>query len=142
MQVITERIETTAFRLLVLPDGFPLRLQGLFRRFPHRRRSVPCMIGTAVIGDHKHVREFLRGITDRDPVKPRCEIDSVPVRLAAETMEPSSIKLHAWVPVIVERADSHSGPVHMDAGGFCGLPCSDRSPHCVKNIFRFHHLLT
>ena len=60
------------------------------------------MIGTAVIGDHKHICEFLRGITDRDPVKPRCEIDSVPVRLAAETMEPSSIKLHAWVPVIVK----------------------------------------
>ena len=99
------------------------------------------MIGTAVIGDHKHICEFLRGITDRAPIKPRCEINSVSVCLTPEAVEPSAIELHTRVPVIMEWTDSHSGPVHMDPKRFRSLFCSDRLPHRIKNIFRFHHLL-
>ena len=73
------------------------------------------------------------GFFAADTMEPGNKIYHVPGGSAAETVK-AAVNLHAWVPVVVERADAHPVPVYFDSITLRSLPCGDGLLHGFKYV--------
>ena len=54
--------------------------------------------------------------------------------LVSVTKKLDHLNLHAWVLVVVERADAHPVPVHFNSIMLRSLPCGDGLLHGFKYV--------
>ena len=89
-------------------------------------------------------REILRQLQGRlffvQPEQTGGKINHIPVRLTAETVEPT-VNLHAGMFVIMEGTAGHPVPADLHSVRFRSLPCGDSLLYRFKHI-RFSHLQT
>ena len=118
------------------PETVPLHaLKFLFLGFPPQAWTDGRLPGVppVLIGDGEVLRQHEGGFFTADTVEPGNKVNHVPGGSAAETVK-AAVNLHAWVPVVVERADAHPVPVYMDSIMLRSLPCGDGLLHGFKYV--------
>ena len=115
------------------PEAPPLHApEALFLGFPAQAWSYRLFfVSPVLIGDGKVLRQREGGFLAAGSMQPGNEVNHIPGGSAAEAVE-AAVSLHAWVSVVVERADAHPVPVHLDSVMLHSLPCGDGLLHGFK----------
>ena len=90
-------------------------------------------IPPVLIGDGEVLRQHEGGFLTADSIKTGNKVNHVPGDSAAETVK-AAVNLHAWVLIVMERADAHPIPVYMDSIMLRSLPCGDGLLHGFKYV--------
>ena len=109
MQIVRQCTEAHHFVLSELSDMGAFRLVGCLYRL------------TRFVADTEVSRQFLRRFVATEIEQPCHKVDYIPLGSASETGEIILIQLHARMPVMVERAASHTVAAHFQLVVFSGL---------------------
>ena len=90
-------------------------------------------IPLVLIRDVEVLRQHEGCLSASDTVEPGNKVNHVLGGSSAEAVK-AAVNLHAWVFVVVERADTHLVPVHFNCITLRSLPCGDELLYGFKYI--------